>query len=41
MLLQIFPSSGQASQLISSFPQPFTDGPGQDIFCELDKGILV
>ena len=27
--------------LVSSFLQPFTDGPGQDIFCELNKGILV
>ena len=26
--------------LISSFLQPFTGGPGQNVSCELNKGIL-
>ena len=26
--------------LISSFLKPFTGGPGQDVFCELNKDIL-
>ena len=41
--MQIFPGSGQTlggNVLISSFLQPFTGGPGQDVSCEL-KGILV
>ena len=35
-----FPSASGGDVFISSFLQSFTGGPGQDVSCELNKGIL-
>ena len=34
-----FQSASRGDVLISSFLQPFTGEPGQDVSCELNKGI--
>ena len=34
-----WPASG-GDVLLSSFLQPYTGGPGQDVSCKLNKGIL-
>ena len=36
-----FPSASRAEGLISSSLKSFTGEPGQDAFCDLNKGILV
>ena len=35
-----FQLDSRGDVLISSFLKPFTGGPGQDVFCELNKDIL-
>ena len=35
-----FQSASRGHVFISSFLQLLTDGPGQDVCCELNKGVL-
>ena len=35
-----FPSASRGDVLISSSLLTFTGGPGQDVYCELNKGML-